>query len=96
MRASPEGPRSGPVSGSVGLLGGGDRRREAGAPPFGRYAAIIVSSEEQAAAAETAGLIGRSAPHEEGMHVYGPAPAPLAYSPASGIVHLALPASRAD
>lgn len=55
-----------------------ESRREAGAPPFGRYAAIIVSSEEQAAAAEIAGLIGRSAPHEEGMHVYGPAPAPLA------------------
>jgi primosomal protein N' (replication factor Y) len=55
-----------------------ESRREAGAPPFGRYAAIIVSSEEQAAAHETAGLIGRSAPHEEGMHVYGPAPAPLA------------------
>jgi len=53
-------------------------RRDAGAPPFGRYAAIIVSSEDQAAAHEAARMIGRSAPHEEGMAVYGPAPAPLA------------------
>ena len=53
-------------------------RRDAGAPPFGRYAAIVVSSEEQSAAHQIALLIGRSAPHVEGMAVYGPAPAPLA------------------
>ncbi len=53
-------------------------RHEAGAPPFGRYAAIIVSSEDQRCAHEIATLIGRSAPAVEGMHVYGPAPAPLA------------------
>ncbi|WP_374294869.1 primosomal protein N' [Sphingomonas sp.] len=55
-----------------------EARRDAGAPPFGRYAAIVVSSEEQAAAQEIASLIGRRAPEVEGMHVYGPAPAPLA------------------
>ena len=55
-----------------------EARREAEAPPFGRYAAIIVSSEDQPAALETARLIGRTAPEVEGMHVYGPAPAPLA------------------
>ncbi|OJU19563.1 MULTISPECIES: primosomal protein N' [unclassified Sphingomonas] len=55
-----------------------EARRDAGAPPFGRYAAIIVSSEDQPAAHEIARLIGRSAPEVEGMHVYGPAPAPLA------------------
>ncbi|WP_298669446.1 primosomal protein N' [uncultured Sphingomonas sp.] len=55
-----------------------ESRREAGAPPFGRYAAIVISSEDQAAAHEIARLIGRSAPEVEGMHVYGPAPAPLA------------------
>lgn len=55
-----------------------EARQDAGAPPFGRYAAIIVSSEDSAAAQETARLIGRSAPRVEGMHVYGPAPAPLA------------------
>jgi primosomal protein N' (replication factor Y) len=53
-------------------------RREAGAPPFGRYAAIVVSSEDQGAAHEIAQLVGRAAPRIDGMHVYGPAPAPLA------------------
>ncbi len=55
-----------------------EARREAGAPPFGRYAAIVISSEDQQAAHEIARLIGRAAPEVEGMHVYGPAPAPLA------------------
>jgi primosomal protein N' (replication factor Y) len=55
-----------------------EARREAGAPPFGRYAAIIVSSEDRAAAEEAARMIARAAPRVEAMHVYGPAPAPLA------------------
>jgi primosomal protein N' (replication factor Y) len=55
-----------------------DSRREAGAPPFGRYAAIIVSSEKLDEAVDTARMIGRTVPEVEGMHVYGPAPAPLA------------------
>jgi len=55
-----------------------DARRDADAPPFGRYAAIVVSSESQPAALEIARAIGRAAPQVEGMHVYGPAPAPLA------------------
>ncbi len=55
-----------------------DARKDAGAPPFGRYAAIVVSSEDQSCAHDTAKLVGRSAPEVEGMHVYGPAPAPLA------------------
>ena len=55
-----------------------EHRREAGAPPFGRFAGIVVSSEDHAAALETARLIGRAAPRQEGMEVYGPAPAPLA------------------
>jgi primosomal protein N' (replication factor Y) len=53
-------------------------RKSANAPPFGRYAAIIVSSEKLEEAVETARQIGRTAPKVEGMHVYGPAPAPLA------------------
>ncbi len=53
-------------------------RKDAGAPPFGRYAAIVVSSEDQSCAHDTAKLVGRSAPEVDGMHVYGPAPAPLA------------------
>jgi primosomal protein N' (replication factor Y) len=55
-----------------------EARKDAGAPPFGRYAAIVVSSEDQRCAHDTANLVGRSAPQVEGMHVYGPAPAPLA------------------
>lgn len=55
-----------------------EARREAEAPPFGRYAAIIVSSEDRSAAEEVARMIGRTAPQQEAMHVYGPAPAPLA------------------
>ena len=55
-----------------------ESRREAGAPPFGRFAGIIVSSESMKDAQDTAQQIGKSAPLVEGMHVYGPAPAPLA------------------
>ncbi|MGF7147936.1 primosomal protein N' (replication factor Y) [Sphingomonas zeicaulis] len=55
-----------------------EARRDANAPPFGRYAAIIISAEDQRQAAETATLIGRTAPRIEGMAVYGPAPAPMA------------------
>jgi primosomal protein N' (replication factor Y) (superfamily II helicase) len=55
-----------------------DARRDAGVPPFGRFAAIIVSSESLKDAQSTAQIIGKSAPEIEGMHVYGPAPAPLA------------------
>lgn len=55
-----------------------ESRKEAGAPPFGRFAGIIISSESLKDAQEAAQLIGRTAPKVEGMHVYGPAPAPLA------------------
>ncbi|GLT01224.1 primosomal protein N' [Sphingobium jiangsuense] len=55
-----------------------ENRRIAHAPPFGRYAAIIVSSEDAATAADIARRLGKSAPQAEGLHVYGPAPAPLA------------------
>lgn len=55
-----------------------EARRDADAPPFGRYAAIIVSSEDQGAAQSAANMIARAAPKVDGMHVFGPAPAPLA------------------
>ncbi len=55
-----------------------ESRREAGAPPFGRYAAIIVSAESLKDAQDVAQAIARAAPRVDGMHVYGPAPAPLA------------------
>lgn len=53
-------------------------RRSANAPPFGRFAAIIVSDTDAALAQETARRIGKAAPHQEGLDVYGPAEAPLA------------------
>ena len=43
-----------------------------------RFAAIVVSSEDKAEADATARAVGRAAPQVEGMHVFGPAPAPLA------------------
>lgn len=55
-----------------------EARREANAPPFGRFAGIVISSESLKDAQDTAHLIGKTAPEVEGMHVYGPAPAPLA------------------
>ncbi len=55
-----------------------ESRRDAGVPPFGRFAGIIISSESQRDAQMTATAIGKAAPEVEGMHVYGPAPAPLA------------------
>ncbi len=53
-------------------------RKSAGAPPFGRFAAIIISSEDEREAIETARAVGAAAPKADGMHIYGPAPAPLA------------------
>jgi primosomal protein N' (replication factor Y) len=55
-----------------------DSRARAGAPPFGRFAAIIVSGEDEREAIEAARLIGATAPQQDGMIVFGPAPAPLA------------------
>ncbi len=55
-----------------------ESRRDAGVPPFGRFAGIIISSESQRDAQATATAIGKAAPDVDGMHVYGPAPAPLA------------------
>ena len=55
-----------------------ENRQEADAPPFGRFAAIVVSSEDKGEADATARAVGRAAPQVEGMHVFGPAPAPLA------------------
>jgi primosomal protein N' (replication factor Y) len=55
-----------------------EQRKSAGAPPFGRFAAIIISSEDEREAIEAARAVGGAAPQVNGMHVYGPAPAPLA------------------
>lgn len=55
-----------------------EQRKSAGAPPFGRFAAIIISSADEREAIEAARAVGGAAPQVNGMHVYGPAPAPLA------------------
>ena len=68
------------VSGDiVGFYGAEtEARREAAMPPFGRLAAIIISAENAAEAEAVARRIGQAAPAQDGMAVFGPAPAPLA------------------
>ncbi len=53
-------------------------RAEAGMPPYGRLAAVIVSGEGAGEVAAAAAALGRAAPQESGIEVFGPAPAPLA------------------
>ena len=53
-------------------------REELSMPPFGRMAAVVVSSRDNAHAQETAFMLGKTAPYGKNIHVYGPAPAPLA------------------
>lgn len=53
-------------------------RRQSGMPPFGRLAALILSGRDQAAVMTKVQELARSAPHQEGVLVLGPAPAPLA------------------
>ena len=72
-----------------------ESRRQAGAPPFGRFAAIIVSSETLKDAEATAAHIGKTAPNVEGMHSYGPAPAPLAMLRGRHRMRLLVHATRA-
>jgi primosomal protein N' (replication factor Y) len=53
--------------------------REAhGMPPYGRLAALIVSGLDEAAVDAAAQALGRTAPRDPGVEVFGPAPAPLA------------------
>ncbi|MEZ5668146.1 MAG: primosomal protein N' [Alphaproteobacteria bacterium] len=58
--------------------------REAHAmPPFGRLVAVIVSGRDATVVEDTARALGRAAPRLDGdgerfVHVFGPAPAPLA------------------
>ena len=55
-----------------------EARRDAAMPPFGRLAAIIVHGPDEAEVAQTARLLGRTAPQDiEHFTVFGPAPAPL-------------------
>lgn len=53
-------------------------RMSAEAPPFGRYAAIVVSARERVLAETYARNLARVTPAAALIHVYGPAPAPMA------------------
>jgi len=53
-------------------------REVAGMPPHGRLAALVVSGKDEAAVDQAARELGRTAPRPDGVHVWGPAPAPLA------------------
>ncbi|MGE5548269.1 MAG: primosomal protein N' [Solirubrobacterales bacterium] len=53
-------------------------RRDAAMPPFGRLAALVVSGPDPVALDEFCRRLARAAPRHDGLHVLGPAPAPLA------------------
>jgi primosomal protein N' (replication factor Y) len=55
-----------------------EERRIAGMPPFGRLAALILSGGDANEVERLGQHLARSAPHQDGIHVLGPAPAPLA------------------
>jgi len=55
-----------------------DARRAVEMPPFGRLVALIVSGTDEAAVDEGARNLGRTAPNNEMIQVFGPAPAPFA------------------
>ncbi|MBM3568101.1 MAG: primosomal protein N' [Alphaproteobacteria bacterium] len=52
-------------------------RRRATMPPYGRLAALILSGPVEARVAEAARSLARAGPRIVGVHVHGPAPAPL-------------------
>ncbi|MCW8916542.1 MAG: primosomal protein N' [Magnetovibrio sp.] len=53
-------------------------RQELHMPPFGRLVSLIVSGKEISQVEAQAAHLARSAPQYDGVHVLGPAPAPLA------------------
>ena len=52
-------------------------RQNANMPPFARLAAIIVDGEKEEQVLRTANQLAASAPRSSGLHILGPAPAPL-------------------
>ena len=52
-------------------------REAAGMPPYGRLVGIVVSSHDPQLVDVIARSLAKAAPHEEGVQVLGPAPAPL-------------------
>jgi primosomal protein N' (replication factor Y) len=55
-----------------------EERRISGMPPFGRLAAVILSGSDPDEVDRLGQHLARTAPHQDGIHVLGPAPAPLA------------------
>ena len=55
-----------------------EERRLAGMPPFGRLAAVILSGGDPDEVDRLGQHLARTAPHQDGVQVLGPAPAPLA------------------
>jgi primosomal protein N' (replication factor Y) len=53
-------------------------RRGGGFPPFGRLMALIVSGEKEGEVIHGSRQLALSFPHAEGVHLLGPAPAPIA------------------
>jgi primosomal protein N' (replication factor Y) len=53
-------------------------RKQAGMPPFGRLAAVILSGSDADEVDRLGQHLARTAPHQDGIQVLGPAPAPLA------------------
>jgi primosomal protein N' (replication factor Y) len=55
-----------------------EERKIAGMPPFGRLAAVILSGGDPDEVDRFGQHLARTAPHQDGIQVLGPAPAPLA------------------
>lgn len=55
-----------------------EARKAGGMPPYGRLAALIISGKDFPAVERTARHLAGTAPREDGIDVWGPAPAPLA------------------
>ena len=72
LRAIAAGDRAGFVAAEM------EARRSAGYPPFGKLVAIILSAKEKERAERAGRDLVRAAPREEGVEVFGPAPAPIA------------------
>jgi len=55
-----------------------EEREIAGMPPFGRLAAVIVAGSKEGEVDDLARELARAMPHQDGVTILGPAPAPLA------------------
>jgi primosomal protein N' (replication factor Y) len=69
-------------------------RQAADLPPFGRLAALVISAKDRLEAEGHARALLRSAPHETGATIYGPAEAPLAVVRGQHRIRLLVKTSR--